>query len=106
MNALDDIYNPSVPRPSLQAALLRGLRCASALTILRDELCAYGRGASEGDWLVSPERVAEALQSLEMEGFDVSVPPSLRPARLPRTGHSWWHAQTRQGYLGGVTNIR
>ena len=27
------------------------------------------------------------------------------PARLPRS-HGWWFAQTRQGYLGGVTNIR
>ena len=33
---------------------------------------------------VSPEPIAEALQSLEMEGFDVSVPTFLRPARLPR----------------------
>lgn len=110
---LDDFYDPLRVRATLQLTLLRALRCASALALLRNEVVSLGGVVHEngkplvGDILggVGPERVQEALQSLEMEGFDVSVPPSLRPARLPRT-HAWWHAQTRQGYLGGVTNIR
>ena len=99
---LDDYYDPTLSREQLQHTLLRSLRCASALTILQDEIAA-SLGVETG---VAPERVAEALRSLEMEGFDVSVKSTLLPARLPYTGHQWWRAQTRQGYLGGVTNIR
>jgi hypothetical protein len=105
--SLDDFYEAHVPRAELQESLVRGLRCASALTILRDEVCACAHVDDEAPgWLSAPERVGDALRSLEMEGFDVSVPPALRPATLPREGHGWWYAQTRQGYLGGVTNIR
>ena len=98
--ALDCFYEPSVPRARLQPALLRCLRCASALAILRDEIC------DSQDWLVTMcSGMQEIVQSLEMEGFDVSVPHALRPGRLPLR-HNWWYAQTRQGYLGCVTNIR
>jgi len=109
--SLDEFYEPSVPRAKLQATLLRALRCASALTLLRDEIGAQRAGTGSTASLLlrdvlSPERVAEAVRSLEMEGFDVSVAPSLRPARGLPPSHGWWYAQTRQGYLGGVTNIR
>mmetsp|Transcript_17732 Transcript_17732/g.29588 ORF Transcript_17732/g.29588 Transcript_17732/m.29588 type:complete len:310 (+) Transcript_17732:280-1209(+) len=114
LEQLDDFYDPHRPRGELQAILISSLRCASALTFLKDEIGVFITptvAASDEvrfafQRAVSPERVAEALRSLEMEGFDVSVPPALRPARLPHLGHAWWNAQTRQGYLGGVTNIR
>ena len=105
---LDDFYDAGHQRDHLQAIVLRSLRCASALVILRDEVGAYTESVDGEPNLhdISPERVEEALLSLEMEGFDVSVAPSLKPTTLPPSGHGWWHAQTRQGYLGGVTNIR
>lgn len=100
VDSLDVVYDPNVPRASLPATLLRCLRCASALAILRAEIM------EEDVAHLDAERVGEAIRSLEMEGFDVSVAPETRPARLPTNGsHYWWYAQTRQGYLGGV-NIR
>ena len=114
LERLDDFYESCQSHGQLQATLLRSLHCASALTVLKDDIGAFitpADAASEEERFafqraVSPARVAEALQSLEMEGFDVSVPASLRPTRLSHPGHVWWRAQTRQGYLGGVTNIR
>ena len=132
-SSLDEFYEPGISPMALRGTLLNALRCASALSIVESQVSTVGSSeessepgaaleAGDAAWRLRLEdwghrkwqhrvgqlrqQVEEALASLEMEGFDVSVPPSLRPAHVPRTGHAWWHAQTPGGYLGGVTNIR
>jgi len=117
--SLDAYYDwPSPPLSDLRAGLVRALRGASALAVLRDEVllpvasCAVAvqvsnsAGASVGAPLrastlvlwaehgleAAVSEVASAMESLEMEGFVVAVPHHLRP-NVPRS-HSWWHART------------
>ena len=120
--SLDEFYERAFSRSEHRAKLLRAMRCASALRLFEDELiltAAIVAGSSDGVSLaskasadekvatfksaVASQRVEESLQSLEMEGFDVSVPPAYRPARLPthhagRLGHFWWFAHAPVHY--------
>ena len=92
---------PSAPEAQLRAGLLRALRGASALTLLRDELvlrehkddrrCPALELWTEHGLDTAVDEVASSLRSLEMEGFHVAVPPAHRP-NVPAS-HVWWRAR-------------
>lgn len=92
---------PAPAETELRAGLLRALRGASALTLLRDELILRehkddSRSPALELWMehgldAAVDEVASALRSLEMEGFHVAVPPTHRPA-VPAS-HVWWRAR-------------
>lgn len=80
-------------------AIVAAMRCASCLRLLHDEVsgAAPDGGApasadSWGRWLRIVRSLPEAFVSLEEEGFNIGVPPSLVPAGLGRR-HEWWGAE-------------
>lgn len=97
---LESFYDyPSPPVAVLQARLLRALRGASALDLLQNVLRA-GCDTKETESLLPPaqalleehvQEIASNVSSLEMEGFNMAVRPSLRP-QVPPT-HTWWLAR-------------
>ena len=80
--------------------LQRALRAASALGFLQDEVITSSE--TEPSFALSPwkaaglpsviEAIASAVTSLELEGFNVAVPPALCPGSLPAS-HQWWRAR-------------
>lgn len=117
METLDDFYERPFSRPEHRARLVRGMTCASALRLLTDEIYLYIPGVASQSTIprlyaehvarfrmdVGADRVETTLQSLEMEGFDVSVPPACHPAGMHAyRQHMWWHAHAPISYCGGV----
>ena len=47
------------------------------------------------------EAIASALASLELEGFNVAIPPSLLPGRVPQS-HRWWLARQPMHAAGRI----
>jgi hypothetical protein len=95
---LDDFYEMP-PCAALHRTLLEALRGASAMQLLHDDvLCKLTDAATAAStWSAAdvPSSLAEitsSLSSLELEGFNIAVAPSLRPAALPRS-HEWWFAR-------------
>ena len=68
----------------------------SALRFMQDELLLGGEDEAQSAWAQhgvgeAIKAIVDAHQSLELEGFNVSVPPHLRPG-VPQT-HVWWAAR-------------
>lgn len=93
---------PSVSEPELKRGLVRALRGASALSLLREEFVLRepkddGRCPALELWAAhgldsAVDEIASGMRSLEMEGFNVAIPPSHRPAHVPAS-HDWWRAR-------------
>ena len=111
---------PSVSEPELKRGLVRALRGASALSLLREEFVQRehtdgrpftftllreefvqrehtdGRCPALERWAAhgldaAVDEIASGMRSLEMEGFHVAIPPSQR-AHVPAS-HVWWRAR-------------
>ena len=111
---------PSVSEPELKRGLVRALRGASALSLLREEFVQRehtdgrpftftllreefvqrehtdGRCPALELWAAhgldaAVDEIASGMRSLEMEGFHVAIPPSQR-AHVPAS-HVWWRAR-------------
>ena len=111
---------PSVSEPELKRGLVRALRGASALSLLREEFVQRehtdgrpftftllreefvqrehtdGRCPALELWAAhgldaAVDEIASGMRSLEMEGFHVAIPPSHRP-HVPAS-HVWWRAR-------------
>ena len=95
---------PSVSELELKRGLVRALRGASALSLLREEFV-LREHKDDGQCPACPalelwvahgldsavDEIASGMRSLEMEGFHVAIPPSHRP-HVPAS-HVWWRAR-------------
>lgn len=86
-----------------RSLLLQAMRAASALRFLQDHvldtagLMMWSAAGLSG----ASEAIASALASLELEGFNVAIPPSLLPGRVPQS-HRWWLARQPMHAAGRI----
>ena len=103
--ALDDFYEGCGGTASANLArrtlLLQALRAASALKFAHDEVIELqdddDEEAAAATWKAAGlpraiDEIASSVASLELEGFNVAIPPHLLPARMP-SSHRWWMAR-------------
>lgn len=112
-DALDDFYEgcglgSATASLARRSVILDAMRCASALTFVQDELMSASHhdgwvgaadlaAAAGAQWAAAGlpaaiESIASGLASLELEGFNVAIPPHLQPPHVPRA-HKWWQAR-------------